>query len=151
MYRGVQMKWSEPPEARQPDKRWCLYVFRGSEEADKPIPLHRQSAYLVGRERAVADIPVEHPSCSKQHAVVQFRQVILPREAGDMAPPLRVVKPYVLDLESTNGTKLNGAAVPPSRYVELRSGDVLQFGESTREFVLLHDGVAGTTAAAKRK
>lgn len=37
------------------------------------LHIHRQSAYLVGREKRVADIVVDHPSCSKQHAVVQFR------------------------------------------------------------------------------
>jgi hypothetical protein len=31
------------------------------------------SIYLFGRERRVADIPTDHPSCSKQHAVLQFR------------------------------------------------------------------------------
>ncbi len=39
------------------------------------IPLHRKSCYLVGRDRSVADIPADHPSCSKQHAVIQFRLV----------------------------------------------------------------------------
>lgn len=31
------------------------------------------SSYLFGRERRVADVPTDHPSCSKQHAVLQFR------------------------------------------------------------------------------
>ena len=35
------------------------------------LHIHRQSAYLIGRDRAVADILVEHPSCSKQHAAIQ--------------------------------------------------------------------------------
>ena len=35
------------------------------------LHIQRQSAYLIGRDRAVVDIPVEHPSCSKQHAVIQ--------------------------------------------------------------------------------
>ena len=35
------------------------------------LHIHRQSAYLIGRDRTVADIPLEHPSCSKQHAVIQ--------------------------------------------------------------------------------
>lgn len=38
-----------------------------------PLPIHRQSCYLFGRERRVADVPTDHPSCSKQHAVLQFR------------------------------------------------------------------------------
>ena len=39
----------------------------------EPLPIHRQSFYLFGRERRVADVPTDHPSCSKQHAVLQFR------------------------------------------------------------------------------
>jgi hypothetical protein len=41
----------------------------------EPIPIHRMSAYLFGRDRLVADIPTDHPSCSQQHAVLQFRLV----------------------------------------------------------------------------
>ena len=37
------------------------------------IYLHRQSAYLIGRLAHVCEIPVDHPSCSKQHAALQFR------------------------------------------------------------------------------
>lgn len=47
------------------------------------LVLGRQSCYLFGRDRMVADIPVEHPSCSKQHAVLQFRQVTKRSEFGD--------------------------------------------------------------------
>lgn len=43
-----------------------------------PLPIHRQSFYLFGRERRVADIPTDHPSCSKQHAVLQFRWNLRP-------------------------------------------------------------------------
>ena len=35
------------------------------------LHIHRQSAYLAGRDRTVTDIPLEHPSCSKQHAAIQ--------------------------------------------------------------------------------
>ena len=38
-----------------------------------PLYIHRQSCYLFGRERRVADVPTDHPSCSKQHSVLQFR------------------------------------------------------------------------------
>lgn len=34
-----------------------------------PLYIHRQSAYVVGRERKIAHVPIDHPSCSKQHAV----------------------------------------------------------------------------------
>lgn len=71
-YRGVVIKYNEPPEARIPKRRWRLYPFKN----DEPLPvmyIHRQSAYLLGRQRKIADIPIDHPSCSKQHAVFQYR------------------------------------------------------------------------------
>ncbi len=52
-----------------------------------------------------------------------------------LSPPAR--RPYVLDLESTNGTFLNGKRIEPARYIELREKDVLRFGESSREYVLM--------------
>ena len=49
---GVVVKYSEPVEARKPKTRWRLYVFKGNEEL--PILyIHRQSAYLLGRDRKV--------------------------------------------------------------------------------------------------
>lgn len=71
-FRGVVIKYNEPPEARIPKRRWRLYPFKN----DEPLPvmyIHRQSAYLLGRQRKIADIPIDHPSCSKQHAVFQYR------------------------------------------------------------------------------
>lgn len=35
------------------------------------LHIQRQSAYLIGRDKTVVDIFVEHPSCSKQHAAIQ--------------------------------------------------------------------------------
>uniref|UniRef100_A0A8R1DZN4 FHA domain-containing protein n=1 Tax=Caenorhabditis japonica TaxID=281687 RepID=A0A8R1DZN4_CAEJA len=71
-FRGVVIKYNEPPEAKKPNARWRLYPFKG-EEALQVLYIHRQSAYLIGRDHKIADIPVGHPSCSKQHAVLQFR------------------------------------------------------------------------------
>ena len=47
------------------------------------------------------------------------------------------VRPYLMDLESTNKTFLNGSDVEAARYYELRDKDVLKFGESSREYVLM--------------
>lgn len=52
---------------------------------------------------------------------------------------LNVNRPYVMDLQSANGTYLNNEKIPDSRYIELKAGDVLKFGYSSREYVLLHD------------
>jgi len=131
------LKYHEPPEARKPpsSEAWVLFIFKGTSE--KPlhtIPLHSRSCWLLGRETAVADIPVEHPSCSKQHAVFQFRHVVKKDEWGEKKGKVGL---YLLDLESANGTQLNGVNVHATRYVECLSGDVVRFGESEREYVLL--------------
>ncbi|KAK3949666.1 SMAD/FHA domain-containing protein [Pseudoneurospora amorphoporcata] len=131
----VTLKYHEPPEARKPAPRdqWRLYVFKGDEVIDT-IELHTRSCWLVGRDLAIADLPAEHPSISKQHAVIQFRYTEKRNEYGDK---MGRVKPYLIDLESANGTKLNGDKVPDSRYLELRDKDMMQFGSSTREYVLM--------------
>ena len=81
----------------------------------------------------MCDIPVEHPSASKQHAVIQFRFVEKRNEFGDKVGR---VKPYIIDLESGNGTFVNDGEIDNGRYVELQDGDVVKFGHSRREYVL---------------
>ena len=69
-------------------------------------------------------------------------------------------RPFIIDLDSTNGTQVNDEQIPESRYYELKLGDgavplaiarlcshgvfsaVIKFGESQREYVLLHDEAA---------
>ncbi|XP_074539804.1 smad nuclear-interacting protein 1 [Halichoeres trimaculatus] len=134
-FRGVVIKYNEPPEARIPKRRWRLYPFKN----DEPLPvmyIHRQSAYLLGRQRKIADIPIDHPSCSKQHAVFQYRLVEFTRGDGTSG---RRVRPYIIDLGSGNGTYLNNQRIESQRYYELKEKDVLKFGFSSREYVLLHE------------
>jgi smad nuclear-interacting protein 1 len=151
-FNGVLLKYHEPPEARKPtNKNWRLYVFKGKEQLDL-FHIHRQSAYLFGRDRVVVDIPLDHPSSSKQHAVIQFRQVCSTNEFGDSKTTIKfsplttlkiilisicsdltcanscsrwnhVHRPFIIDLESANGTFVNGDKIPASRYYELQSGD----------------------------
>jgi len=127
---GVVLKYSEPAEARKPppSQRWRLFVFKDKEIVDT-VDLNSSSCWLVGRDRAVADLPVDHPSCSKQHAVLQFRHVLKVGEFGDKEA---TVKPYIIDLESANGTMVGKVRVPERRYLELKEGDLIMFGLSTR-------------------
>jgi smad nuclear-interacting protein 1 len=118
------LKYNEPPEARKPVSGWRLYVFKGKEQIGAsryhflslnwiiliymsfnvldPIELlhiYSQSAYLIGRDQAIADIPIEHPSCSKQHAVIQFRQVNVRNVFGDTTGSVKYV---IIDMISTS-------------------------------------------------
>ncbi|KAL1773633.1 smad nuclear-interacting protein 1 [Sigmodon hispidus] len=122
-FRGVVIKHSEPSEARIPQKWWRLYPFK-NDEVLPVMYIHRQSAYLLGRHRRIADIPIDHPSCSKQHAVFQYRLVEHTRADGTVG---------------RNGTFLNNKRIEPQRYYELKEKDILKFGFSSREYVLLHE------------
>lgn len=131
----ITLKYHEPPEARKPPPRdqWKLFVFKGADILDT-VDLSNRSCWLFGREAAVVDLQTEHPSISKQHAVIQFRYIEKRNEFGDK---IGKVKPYLIDLESSNGTMLNKEKAPDSRYLELRDKDMIQFGQSTREYVLM--------------
>lgn len=129
------LKYNEPPEARKPVEHWRLYEFKDTENTAM-LAIHRQSVYLFGRDAAVVDIPLDHPSCSKQHAALQYRHVVEKNEFGEKKG---IVKPFIIDLESTNGTHVNDETIPTARYYELKLNDVIKFGTSSREFVLLHE------------
>lgn len=129
LYKGVVIKYNEPAEAHKPNQRWFIYPFKGKDSLD-PIPIYRQSAYLLGRDRTIADIPIDHPSCSKQHAVIQFRRV-----KGS-------VHPHLIDLDSANKTLLNNESIEPRRYYQLLEKDVIKFGFSSREYVLMNENSA---------
>ena len=51
----------------------------------------------------------------------------------------RRVTPYVIDLNSANGTFVNNQKIEGQKYVQLMEKDVLKFGFSSREYVMLHD------------
>lgn len=97
------------------------------------------------------DAVIEHPSCSKQHAVLQFRHVVVNnnKQVGGKKGGGEV-RLYVIDLESANGTWVNGEKVAPARYVEVRHKDVLRWGGSEREYVLLVPSVEEEGIVGKR-
>ena len=133
----VVLKYSEPGDARKPPAKpaYKLFVFKDATIIET-IELNPRSCWLVGRDRAVADLPVDHPTCSKQHAVLQFRFVSKTDEFGERKSG---VKLYVMDLDSANATTLNGDELEGRRFVECREGDLLKFGLSTREYVIMLD------------
>jgi smad nuclear-interacting protein 1 len=128
---GVELKWFEPPELQMPSKKWRLHIFKDKKQISEPYKIYKQTGYLFGRDHSVVDIPIDHESCSKQHAVLCFREVEGKKK--------KKVKPYIIDLQSTNGTFLNDEKIDDSRYYELHEFDILKFGHSTREYMILHE------------
>lgn len=135
MVNNVALKYSEPADSRKPPLQpaWKLFIFKDAKVVDT-VELSTRSCWLIGRDRAVADLPVDHPSCSKQHAVLQWRYVVKTNEHGERKGR---VKLYLMDLESANGTRLGDVDVDGGRYVEVLEGDLIRFGLSTREYVVM--------------
>ena len=79
---------------------------------------------VIGRDKA-ADVLLKDPLVSRQHAVVIYRDGAY----------------TVKDLDSTNGTHMNGAVV---KHAALRHGDSFRVGNTTLRFVL-QDAPAGRT------
>jgi smad nuclear-interacting protein 1 len=142
MLNGVLLKFNEPLDAAVPTKNWRVYVFK-EESVVEVMHLHRKSFFLVGRDQRIVDIHTAHPSCSKQHAVIQFRRIDRIVEDSDHNK-LKVseVKPYIIDLGSAHKTSVNGKEIEEARYYELLEKDCIRFGQSTRDYVLLHENSA---------
>ncbi|CAH00582.1 Pml1p [Kluyveromyces lactis] len=147
--KGIQLKHVEPKDAISPHDfykklkvpkwdqiRYELVVYRKGVKGEvSKTKLHDKSCYIIGRglgqslrrfesdgeEIILADIPIQEESCSKEHCAVQFRQV------GES------LIPYLIDLDSSNGTCLNDSAVPSARYIELKSSDIIHVSEDPND------------------
>ena len=93
----------------------------------------------------VCDVPLEHPSISRYHAVLQYRPTgtttVGDQDEGGEGRPLSFGTPneagfYVYDLGSTHGSFLNKNKLQPRVYYRVRVGQMVRFGGSSRLFVL---------------
>ena len=126
--RGTFIDYDEPEDKCAPERyglRLRLYTLKGDEEIEKPISLANKSRYIFGRDRDAVDIPTDHPSCSKQHAVLQFRNQ---RKTDVYGETKDDVAGYLYDNGSTNKTKLNGIVIEAKKYYRLKGSDCVQFG-----------------------
>jgi hypothetical protein len=104
------------------------------------LALEGQSAFTCGRSPE-CDILLEHPSCSRLHAVLQFK----PGPAGEV---------FLFDCGSTHGSFVNKRQLRAHAHAPLAVGDHLRFGASSRAYVLLgpaHLAPAEGLSAAERR
>lgn len=118
-----QPRYQEPPWGSSPaaEAGYGLETLKGGVIVGT-LRLEGRSWFLVGRLPGCA-LALEHPSVSRHHAVLQYR--------GQAQPGF-----YVYDLDSTHGTFLNKARLPPRTYCRVRVGHTLRFGGSSRLFLL---------------
>lgn len=122
-----------PPWAIAPTHSWSLVEIKGGVQvASHPLS---KPCIFIGRAADQVDIPLQHESCSREHARIAFDSEGVP---------------WLRDYESTHGTTVNKRRLPlqatgklessskvaGSRGVVLYPGDIIQFGASTRVFCL---------------
>jgi hypothetical protein len=110
-----QMNLSDRLEKTQVLQNQSVLLVKKPGEAPRSFLLGHSQAFAVGREREGNTLRVPDPALSAHH----FK--IVPE--GDRF--------YFVDLESTNGSYINGDRTPIK---ELRSGDVIRAGQVEFEF-----------------
>lgn len=80
-----------------------------------------KSYYILGRQPDIVDIQMDHPSISRQHAILQFRN-----DNNLM----------IMDWQSAQGTFVNKIQLEKDLYQRLYVGDIIKFGCSTRMYIL---------------
>ncbi|KEG09941.1 Smad nuclear-interacting protein 1 [Trypanosoma grayi] len=147
-------------------------VLKDSQPVASYTAVSRRAVTLLGKDRAVNDIPLDHPSCSAQHAAFEVRFVYanaeelhqrvtallqdgcvdwgLSESVSKVCARVRemlvelgdgedawLMELQVVDLGSTNGTRLNGELLRPFVPATVIESDVLTFGFSTRSYVVV--------------
>lgn len=140
---NITLKYHEPAEARKPplSQAWQLYVFKGDDLLEV-IQLWERSVWLLGREECVVDMVTPHPSCSGQHAALQFRYIEKDHQTAEERQVRHktedsCIKLYLIDLDSTYGTTLNGERINVQSYLRIRHKDIMMLGGSKREYVFI--------------
>ena len=118
-------QYTEPSWGGLPDKPYCLEILKNGTIVDT-FKLLGKSHFTVGR-LPVCDVPFEHPSLSRYHAILQFKLKPSPEKPAGF---------YLYDLDSTHGTQHNKRKCFPRTFYRLRVGHMLRFGGSTRTAIL---------------
>ena len=113
--------YKEPPWGSLCEQKYCFEVIKNGAVIDK-IDLTTKSYHVLGRLPS-CDIPMEHPSLSRYHAMLQYSGGSSEEQPKGW---------YLYDLDSTHGTWINKHRVPPAKYHRLHVDYVLKFGGSTR-------------------
>lgn len=115
-----QTQWDVEEEGGEPRSRheseWKLEIYKGTNKVNT-IHLNSDITYNCGRDQG-NEIVMDHGSISKKHAKITFISGY----------------PHLMDLGSTNGTKLNGEDITSGTQYKLSDRDKIVFGCSTRVY-----------------
>lgn len=115
------LPYKEPTWGGSCEEKYSFEVIKNGAVIDT-IDLATSCFQVVGRLPS-CNIPMEHPSLSRHHAVIQYS-----KGNSEEFPKGW----YLFDLDSTHGTWINKNKVPPKKFHRLHVGYVMKFGGSTR-------------------
>jgi len=118
-------KFAPPPWVVAPKLENCgLKVMKENKRIQTITEIAQKSYVLFGRNAAMTDIKLEHPSISRRHALIGHGS------SGNI---------YVMDLGSSHGTFVNKQRLKKKKRHPLRDGYIIKFGASTREYIVKLD------------
>ncbi|KAI8884405.1 SMAD/FHA domain-containing protein [Backusella circina FSU 941] len=109
------LSYEKPPWSSESIFDYSVEVLKNGASIET-IQGPKKEFITIGR-LPICDMPMEHPSISRYHAIIQFNT------DGEA---------FLYDMNSAHGTLINKKAAPSRQYVLLKPGDQLRFGESTR-------------------
>ena len=122
---SVSIPYKEPTWGGLGDKPYSFEMVKNGTVIDT-LDLSSKSFHVFGRLPS-CDFPMEHPSLSRYHAVIQYCS-----EKTEMHDKGW----YLYDLDSTHGTWINKVRVKPRVYNRVRVGYVVKLGGSTRLHIM---------------
>ncbi|CAL4171507.1 unnamed protein product, partial [Meganyctiphanes norvegica] len=122
--KSVPIPYKEPKWSGLPVQEYMLEVMKNGIIVDN---IKLDVPFMVVGRSAGAHIPMDHPSISRFHCVIQYRL------EGSEEEPRGF---YAYDLGSTHGSFQNKHRMKPHTYYHFRVGHILKLGGSTRMFVL---------------
>uniref|UniRef100_T2M5Q3 Kanadaptin n=1 Tax=Hydra vulgaris TaxID=6087 RepID=T2M5Q3_HYDVU len=123
--KSVEFPYKPPLWGGLPEKHYFITILKDGLIKDT-ITLEFKSHLTFGRFNT-CDVFLEHPSCSRYHAVIQYCAL----EEGKRKKGF-----YLFDLGSTHGTFLNKEKIKPKVYSRIRVGYQLKFGGSSRLYII---------------
>ena len=129
--KSTAQKYREPTDSCSPENKINLFIFSDTSPTET-INLSTKNFYLLGKDKN-CDININHESISRQHCVVQHRQI--PKQTvSDNFETIK--KLYIIDLDSANGTYLNKEKIQQRRYYEILDNDLVNFGTCKNDYLI---------------
>lgn len=136
------LPYTEPHWSTSPIEPYFLSVIKNGTVVQE-INISTKPFHVFGR-LPCCDVPLEHPSLSRYHAILQYHPHMEDNSTTsdqELSSTLFSTNPkeagfYVYDLGSTHGTFINKSQINPRCYYRLRVGQMVKFGGSSRMFLL---------------